>query len=251
MTFNTSATDQGTFGQPNQEANSQDQGQGAGEGIDPTAFLELQKRDQNAQQHITTLEGENEGMRTDLARVNAELLAAQEKLTAQKKVEDLLKGNQTSEQTNQNTQFNQSTTEEVDFDKIVSDKLQEHFTEREQEANYRNASTTLTNLFKDKADEHVTRIAKENDMTMEDALTLSKTKPKLFENLFIKPYGQAGATQATSYTGNNTSSAPAGQTQITQEYWNEMRRNPKTSAKYWSPQVQKQYHAWVHGLNKQ
>lgn len=249
MTFNTGVQDQGTpTGQPNQDAQNQDQGQSAGEGVDVGKFLELQKRDQNAQQHISNLEGENNGMRSDLEKLTAELETARNKLAAQDKIQDLLNGTQTSVPPTEES--NQPPVEQPDFDKMVSDKLQQHFTEREQEANFNKAASALTNLFKDKTDDHVNRVAVENDMSLEDAMELSKTKPKLFENLFIKPFGGKVQSPTTSYTGQNASPAPTGQPQITQEYWKDMRTNPKTSAKFWSVPVQKQYHAWVHSNNK-
>lgn len=249
MTFNQASGDPAAQeGQPNHTANSQDQGQGTGEGVDLNTFQELQKRDAHAQQHISHLEGENNGMREELKRISEEMQSLQDKLTAQKKVEDLLKGNQTSVPASTETEQG---VDPVDVDKLVSERVSQFFTEKEQQDNFNAASKTLAKLFNDKADEHVTKIAQENGMTMEDAVSLSKSNPKMFSNIFVKPYeGQATHTPAPSHTGQNTGSVPTGQPQITQEYWSNMRRDPKTRDKFWSVPVQREYHKWVASQNK-
>lgn len=253
MTFNQEGVTntEAQQGQPNQATASHDQGSGTGEGMDIKTFEELQKRDEHAQKHISNLEGENAGMREDYTKLSAELQELKEKLAAQERVDTLLKGNQSSAQDRQEDKKDEASAfDPSHLDSLVSEKLKSHFTEVEQSSNFKRASDALNNLFKDKADEHVTKVAADNGMTMDDAVSLSRTNPRMFENVFIKPFGQAKGTTSTSYTGQNTGSVPSGQQQITQEYWNEMRRNPKTRDKYWSVPVQKQYHAWVHSQSK-
>lgn len=249
MTFNPASGDPAAQeGQPNQDANSQDQGQGTGEGVDLKTFQELQKRDEHAQQHISHLEGENNGMREEMKRISEEMQALKDKLAAQQKVEDLLKGNQTSVPASTETKQDVNP---VDVDKLVSERVSQFFTEKEQQDNFNTASKTLATMFSDKADEHVTKIAQENGMNMDDAVALSRTNPKMFNNIFIKPYeGQRAQSPAPSHTGQNTGSVPTGQPQITQEYWSNMRRDPKTRDKFWSVPVQKEYHKWVASQNK-
>lgn len=255
MTFtnNNSGDPAAQAGQPNQEATNQDQGAGVtGQGIDQQSFLELQKRDEHAQRHIQHLEGENAGMRDDITRMSEELEEIRNKLAAQKKIEDLVKGSHTSAQAATVQQQEQSMTEAFDPSKVeelVNKKLEEHSTNAVKENNYKAAVSSLSSMFADKTDEHVARVAKDNGLSVEGAIELSKNNPTMFNNIFINPYKDKGQSPVSSYKGS-TGSVPSGQPEITQEYWNNMRRDPKTRDKYWSVPVQKQYHAWVREQNK-
>lgn len=242
-----------TEGQPSQQPTNQDQGsQDTDNGYTPEQIAELVKRDANAQQHISNIENENRGMREDLQKLQEQMQDYEAKLAAQRKVEELLKGSNTSnQQGDQHMEQQQQQTPAVnkdDINALVNEQVKNFFTEREKEENFNRASSAVTEIFKDKADSHVTKVAEENGMSFEEAQSLAREKPQLFNNLFVKPFtsSQGKGFQPTE-SSQNTGSV-SGNNEITQEYWNKMRR--ENSAKYWSVPVQKQYYDWVLNQNK-
>lgn len=252
MTFNIdNPVDQngGNQGQPSQQPVNQDNGSmGAVDGITPEKIAEILKRDEHAQRHIANLENENKEMRTDFEALQEQLAALQNKLASQQKLEELLAGKRTSNdhQDDKDKKPMNTPTDSFDpsvIDSLVTQRMQDFMSKQEQEKNFRQVSTELTGIFKDKADDHVTAVASQNGLSFEDAMSLAKTNPVLFNNLFINPYKKNSTNTPAPTTGNqSTSSVPNQGSEITIEYWNKLRReNP---SQYWSPAVQRQYHQW-------
>lgn len=249
MTFVTTVADDPSVqtGTPAQQPTVQDQApQSTGTGMTEQQLSELVKRDAHAQQHIANLEEENRGMREDLSKLMDQMQSFETKLSAQQTVEQLLKGTSTSTPaqqpqepaTMQTPAFDQSQVEEM-----VTQRVQKIFTEREQEQNYMRAAQRLTETFKDKADEHVAKVASENGLSYEDAQGLAKTNPVLFENLFINQAVKT-TTPAAPTQGNQSTGTVQTQNTLDQAYWTKMRREQPN--RFWSPEVQKQYHSWFH-----
>ena len=228
-------------GQPQQQPTTPDQGpSGTDAGYTPEQIAEIVKRDAHAQQHITNLENENKGMREDLQNFSQRMQTFEDKLAAQQKVEELLKGNSTS--TQQPTQTQQDTFDQSKLDEMVAQRVQQQFSEREQQANFDRAASKLTEVFKDKADEHVTKVAGENGLSFEEAQKLARTNPVMFENLFVKPHVQSSNPVVPTQGTQSTSTVPTQSTTTDSNYWTEMRR--KNPTKFWDPATQRQYYQW-------
>ena len=117
--------------------------------------------------------------------------------------------------------------------------------EQQGEANLAKAKQQLNELFKDKADDHVKSIAERNSISYEGALELAKTNPTMFNNVFVSPFKNASNSNTAPTTSTqSTSTVPVQNQEITMEYWNKMRR--ENSRKFFSADVQKQFHQWFH-----
>lgn len=252
MTFSTTpVSDPNTSGQPAQPTTPDQGASGTVPGMTPEQIQEIVKRDAHAQQHIANIENENKSMREDLAKFQDELKTFKDKLAAQSSVEEILKRTSTS---TQQTQQPAEQTPEFDFNKVeelVTQRVQKIFTEQEQQQNYSQAAAELSGIFKDKADEHVTKVARENGMSYEDAQQLARTNPTMFTNVFVKPYAQgSNSTPAPTQSdvSTNTNTVPA--TQAKDEYaaWMKMRKEEPN--KFYTPATQRQWHTWFHA-NKQ
>lgn len=254
MTFNIDNTaDQNgdNQGQPSQQPVNQDNGNmGAVDGITPEQLSEILKRDEHAQRHISLLENENKQMRDDFVSLQDQLSALQKQLASQQKVEELLARKPTSNdhQGNEDKPTMNTPTNSFDpevIDSLVTQRMQDFMSKQEQEKNFRQVSTELSGIFKDKADDHVTAVASQNGLSFEDAMSLAKTNPVMFNNLFINPYKKNSTnTPAPTMGTQSTSSVPNQGSEITMDYWNKLRHEDK--AKYWSTDVQRQYHKWYH-----
>lgn len=254
MTFNIDNTaDQpgDNQGQPSQQPVNQDNGStGAVDGITPEQLSEILKRDEHAQRHISNLENENKQMRENFVSLQDQLSALQKQLASQQKVEELLARKPTSndhqgneDKTTMNTPTNSFDPEVIDS--LVTQRMQDFMSKQEQEKNFRQVSTELSGIFKDKADEHVTAVASQNGLSFEDAMSLAKTNPVMFNNLFINPYKKNSTnTPAPTMGTQSTSSVPNQGSEITMEYWNKLRR--ENQAKFFSRDTQKAYHEWFH-----
>ncbi len=198
--------DQGQEGQGNNFSNQNsddNSNNGNGDVNTPTITAEdlaaLNKRDEHAQTHITTLESEA----TDL---KAQMVEMQAKLDKAASVESLLE-----ERDNQS----QLTAEEVATKAaaLVNDSLTAQGVKAQADANFSDVSTALTEKFGDKTDEAVKTACEENNMTWEDMVDLSKKNPKLAMklcNVEQAPNAQAmRPSNNTSALQNNNQQAPA------------------------------------------
>lgn len=203
---------------------------------------EIVKRDAHAQQHIKNLESENNGMRESLSSFEKEIEALKAKLASQDIVQQLITGKQQTNSVNVNK--DQEVNNNFDSDtinKMVSEQLKDFMRSQEQEKNMSVARTTLHEIFKGKADDHVKEVASKNGMSFDDAMSLAKTNPALFSNVFVNPYKQSASSPAPTSASNN-SQLPSATPEINMDYWNKLRReNP---IKYYSVDTQKQYHQW-------
>lgn len=252
MTFNTDkAADQAaTTGQPQQQPDNLDLGNtGAGEGITPEKITEILKRDEHAQQHISRLEEENRQVRENFVSLQDQIDSLQAKLSSQKKLEELLAGKHTSndQQDKGEKPTMNTSTEAFDpsmIDSLVTQRMQDFMSKQEQENNFKKVSSELSAVFKDKTDEHVTKVASDNGLSFEDAMNLAKTNPQMFNNLFLNPYKGKSTSAAPTQGSQSTSSVPNAGSEINMDYWNKMRR--ENNAKFFSASVQKDYHKWFH-----
>lgn len=270
MTFNienNGESDQNTpTGQPAQQPENLDQGgQSAEQGITPEDIAEVLKRDKHAQHHISSLEEENKNLRDNFTSVQEKIDALEGRLTSQKKLEELLTGKYTSnnqdqgedlnsihKENNNSNDMNTPTNQGLDqssIDSMISERMNEYMTQRDQEKNLNAAKAELGSLFKDKADDHVRTVAESNGLSFEAAQDLAKSNPTLFNNLFVNPYKTSSQAPTPTQGRQSSSSVPESQgNEITMEYWNKMRRENPT--KFQSVQTQRAFHEWFHNQNK-
>lgn len=255
MTFNIDTPDTSVDGQgqPDQQPVTPDQSaQSADNGITLDKLQEILKRDEHAQRHITSLEGENKQMRENFDALQSKYSELEARLSAQKRVEELLAGMPTSnnQQPDQGTTNNMNTPtqtfDQAAIDSLIANRMQEFMSKQEQDKNFLTAQTELNRIFKDKSDEHVRNVAGKNGLSYESATDLARTNPTLFNNLFINPFkgSQQSGTPAPTSGSQSTSSVPNTQQEITMETWNKLRReNPR---KWQSVETQKAFHQWFH-----
>lgn len=146
----------------------------------------LQKRDVNAQSHISTLENEAKDL-------NTRMVEMQEKLDKAASVEDLLKDQ------------GQSTFDVDELTAKVTQNVTEGLSAEAKEAkakgNFDNVATALTEKHGDKTDDAVKKACQENDMTFEDMVELARKNPKLAMKLCdveVKPDQQPSRTSINS-----------------------------------------------------
>lgn len=168
-----------------QNANSDDN-QNSDNGVKPIISAEdlasLQKRDTNAQTHITTLE-------TETAELKTQMESMQVKLDKAADVEDLLR-QQEGNQVNLDDLTDQAA-------KRVTDALDAKASKAKADSNFDAVSTALTASFGDKTDEAVNKACAENDMTFDEMVELSRKNPKLALKLCkveVKPDQQPSST---------------------------------------------------------
>ncbi len=211
-------------------------GEKGGVNITTEQLTELQKRDENAQQHIPQLEGENQQLREQLSEMQGKLDSA----TA---LDDVLN----------RLDNKQGETQNVNTDELVQqveDRLQRKAQEDREKNNWEGVVANLTDHYGkwEDADKAVLAKADALGMSMKEVTSLAKRTPDAFYKLFEMetPKGpqQGVAGQATNQI--SIINAPGShQEKRDREYYKKLRReNPK---KYWNIETQAQYRRDVHG----
>ena len=207
---------------------------------------EIVKRDMHAQHHIKNLESENKGMREEMSNLQKGFEELKDKLASQDIVQQLI------ERTQQNDSVNNKQDKEVEdnnnnnFDnntinEMVKEQLNKFMESKEKSSNLDSVKKELGGMFKGKADDHVRSVAEKNGMSFDDAMDLASNNPKLFSSVFVEPFKNSPSIPSPT-SANNNSSAPATGENLTMEHWNKLRKeNPN---KFFSVDVQKQYHKW-------
>lgn len=126
---------------------------------------EVYKAFPNAQNHIKT-------QQEKIAELEAEL-------ERRKSAEDVLneiKNSKTEQQTptSQGVEVNQSVLSE-----LVRNELKMYKTQEQQQTNWQSVEKAFVSSYKEKAEEQFRTLAQENDMTVEDFMSLAKKNPKL------------------------------------------------------------------------
>lgn len=150
--------------------------------ISPEDLASLQKRDTNAQTHITTLETETAELKTQMESLQAKLDRAAD-------VEDLLRQNE-------GTPVDLDTLTDQAAAKVAA-KLDAKANAAIADDNFDSVAAALTASFGDKTDEAVKVACQENDMSFDDMVELSRKNPKLalkLCNVEVKPDQQPSQT---------------------------------------------------------
>lgn len=190
----------------------------------------MQKRIGDKDSHISNIEKENQTLREKLADID-------EKLQKMGTVEEALERMKGNKESSQDTALDEDTLKSKLRD-IIPNVLKETSEKEKAAANFSQVSETLTKLYgKDKVDEVVSNIAKENGISFKDMIDLAHKSPKAV-------YRMAGVdTSKQSYApshGTNTGFNNKYETRDEQlAYYSKLRRDdPKT---YYSPAVQKKF----------
>lgn len=174
----------------------------------------LNKRLSDKDEFIETLKSERRQDRERLEQMEAMMRKLEDKLGKETSIAEVINGmknqpNQQSEKTSQ-----------IDLDKLVERAKTEALTAVEQkqlESTYQNNFSECARLVQqvygaDKVDSKIREIARDNDLTFEDAVEMAKTKPKAFRRLFVPEGTKAndsaplnGSVQAAAFKGNQQS----------------------------------------------
>lgn len=204
-----SAPDQTTDQDVNPQTTSPEGGEGSDHSFIEYNGRKLSKEEvlnklQHADTFIDTLKGERETDRERLERLEKQAEDA-------KKVSDVLAALQGGD-TAQPDGGNDTSSEGDDAadpsaiaDQVLR-QLQEKEAQKRQEENWNSVTKTLTATFGDKTNEKVREVALANDMTVEEAASMAKSKPKVFLRLFDLKGGET-STPVNTGSGRRPSLA--------------------------------------------
>ena len=98
----------------------------------------------------------------------------------------------------------------------VREQLTQEKVVEKQEQNWNDVTAKLAEVYKDKVNEKVAAIAKDNDLTLDEAASLARTKPALFLKLFpelaankAKPSALHSSTSKSSFVATETAQPAA------------------------------------------
>ena len=172
-----------SFSEQNTDDNLGGTTDGKNLGISQEDLSALQKRDEHAQSHITTLETEASDLKTRMADM-------QERLDKASQVQELLDAKQPTE-----VDVGELTTKAVEQ---IEANLRAKEAQSKADSNFDAVSTALTEKFGDKTDEAVKKACAENDMSFDEMVDLSKKNPKLALKLCdVKVVVEQQSTRAT------------------------------------------------------
>lgn len=160
----------------------------------------LQKRDINAQTHITTLEAENEKFR-------AEMLTLAEKVDKLGDVDSIM---EKLNQVGDNTPVDQAALIEATRAGVM-ESLNKDKAVAAQDENFKSVQTTLTAQFGDKTDETVKKACEDHGMSWDSMVALAKANPKAALALCkveVKLAPQASNPSTINLQGFNQQQAP-------------------------------------------
>lgn len=155
--------------------------------LQPDALAALQKRDEHAQSHITTLE-------TEAADLKTLMVEMQEKLDKAAQVEELLRNKP------EGSEFNLDDVTSKTTEGVLA-ALDARSLKEKADSNFDTVSTALTKQYGDKTDEAVKKACAENDMSFDEMIALSRKNPKLAMKLCdvdVKPDQQPSRTTINS-----------------------------------------------------
>jgi len=159
---------------------------------DPSVVLEFNGRKFTKEDLITKLSSADsfiETLKQERAQDRALLEEVNKKLAEQVSARELL--NQVNSGKDKDTPAPTQTVDPEAITKQVLAQLQNQQTAKQQEQNWSEVTAKLTATFGDKTNAKVQQVAKENDMSVEEAAQLAKTKPKMFLKLFPELNGSA------------------------------------------------------------
>lgn len=170
---------------------------------------EVLKKLEHADTHIETLVAEREA---DQSRLSA----LEEAVGKANKIEDVLKALSGKEEPENKEPAPADKGNEVDLDTLLEQKLAQRDAARAAESNWKHVTGELAKAFGSKTNEKVAEVAADHDMTLEEAQTFAKSKPKAF----LKLFGNLGSTTSTPSTpsyrnpaarlSDDSSNAPTG-----------------------------------------
>ena len=204
--------------------------------ITPEELAELRKRDANAQQHIPTIESENEQLRQQMAELETQLEGSATLKAVLDKIENKSDGN-----TNVNPD---------DVAAQVEARLQAKAKEETQQANFDKVFSDLMTVHgtKEAVDKYVVTKAAELGMDANEATRLARTAPDAFMKLYAsegQPAPQQGVASAAGQQTSVTNAVSGTEVVRDKAYYSKMmKENPK---KYWKVETQAQMRRDVYG----
>lgn len=145
----------------------------------------------NSQQFIGTLKGEKSAVELELETLKSKYDEMSSHQVSTQEVLDQINSTQaqpTGTQEAQTSSLNQNDIVTAVREQLTLEQGQETF-----KANVAQANSALTSVYGDSASEHVTKVAGNNGMTVQEAQSLAGSNPLLFKNLFL-PTDKLNAT---------------------------------------------------------
>lgn len=177
---NNQGSDQGSFSEQGVIQDQDNNLAASGNQLSQEDISALLKKSEHAEQHIKTLEQENGKLREDFS-------VFQKKLDSIGDLDEALNRDNIDEDS-----LIDKARERI-LSELKAEKAQDVY-----DSNYTNVSENLTARYGDKVDEVVSKVAKDNGMTLAEVVELSKTKPQLVLNMCdVKIEGSIRPTQSS------------------------------------------------------
>jgi len=190
----------------------------------------LRRRDEHAQAHIVRLESENKEARDKVADLERQLTNA-------KTIEDVLS------RKNKSDGDGSTSVDPAQLVDAVEARLSAKEQAKTQDTNWATVYEKVTEVYGEwtKANTEIMAKAKELGMSTEAATELARRSPTAFYELFLPKPGTSNTSGSAraSGVGQQAASTHTGEVR-NKEYYNKMRKDPKTESRYWSVEMQAQ-----------
>ena len=193
----------------------------------------MQKRMGDKDTHISTIEGENKTLQEKLAEIGERI----EKMTT---VEEALARMKENNNSNQDTKLDEDTLKSMMKTALPSMMAETTAAERA-DANFNAVADTLTKMYgKDKVDETVRKVAKDNGLDFDDMINLARKSPNALYRMAGINSGQqtSGTTHISHSTTNGYNENLETKEQKLANFSRLRKEDPK---EYYKPEVQKRF----------
>lgn len=198
--------------QPTQQTQTQGQ-QGGNESLQRQVEV-LEKRLRDKDEFIETLKTERKQDGDKISNLESKLEELSEK---SRNVEEVLERMNRNDASHQSSQGNDSTglTREEAM-KLAEDLYEQKQSQQEYEANLRSVAPEVQKAYgAEKADAKIAEIARQNDMTFDEAFDLAGRKPNAFRRLFLpqssgssEPSAPSGSVNTAGFEGGEKQAKP-------------------------------------------
>lgn len=210
-----------------------------GEGKKYASNAELAKAIIYKDEHIKTLETENNGMRKDFTEWREQHNAVQnlKEMLDQYKLQQDSSSNHTqaNETDNQSQQIDMK-----DIESLFSNKIKEHEESRRQQENEQSVMSKLKDRYGNNYETHLRTQMDELGMSQEDVVKMVRERPTIFTKLFLQDRQTENFQAPPRNSRSSDSFLPKGAPERNEAYYEQLRRDKPDV--YWSPKTQNQMH---------
>lgn len=178
-----------------------------------------------------------------IEQLHAETKELREELKARMSVEEALKKvrEKEAEVTSQDTTEERQGSELPDIDSLLNQKLQDYTAQQKAEANLEKCDRAMRDKFGERAKDEMSRIAKEQGLSLEFVKTTAMQSPSAFMALMGLNQTQRQQVPGASADGDVNTSAFGSNNNALEKRLNELKEMRRTNRRaYLSPKVQKE-----------